>query len=199
MNILKIDASANKSGSTGRALSQRLVERLTNNSQATVIQRDADDTLPLLSTELLAALSTEEDERSARQQALSALPETLTRELEAADVLVMSCPIYNFGIPAALKAWIDLVTRARRTFSYTDKGPIGLLSDCPVYLIVTSGGTPIDSDIDFATPYLRHSLGFIGLKDVRVFDASQLMNDGERRLAAVKEVIDAVREITASN
>jgi FMN-dependent NADH-azoreductase len=74
-----------------------------------------------------------------------------------------------------------------------------LLSNYPVYLIMTSGGTAIDGDIDFATPYLRHSLGFIGLKDVRVFDAGQLMIDGDRQLAAVEEAIDAVGETANLN
>ena len=83
-------------------------------------------------------------------------------------------PVYNFGMPAALKAWIDLVARPRVTFAYTEGGPVGLLEGKQAIVAVASGGTQIDSAGDFATPHLRHVLRFIGISDVTVFNAKDL-------------------------
>ena len=89
-------------------------------------------------------------------------------ELVAADVVVIGTPIYNFSIPASLKAWVDMVARARKTFRYTENGPVGLLSDKKAYIVVASGGVKVGSPADFATPYLRHALSFVGITDVDV-------------------------------
>ena len=99
--------------------------------------------------------------------------DVLVAELKAADQIVIGAPIYNFSIPAALKAWIDQVARARETFRYTEAGPEGLLTGKTAWLVIASGGVPMDSAMDFATPYLRHVLGFLGIVDVRVIDASR--------------------------
>ncbi|MEL6385429.1 MAG: NAD(P)H-dependent oxidoreductase [Cyanobacteria bacterium J06626_18] len=96
-------------------------------------------------------------------------------ELRAADVLLLTTPIYNFSIPGALKAYIDLVCRPRLTFRYTEEGPVGLL-DCRAYLVITSAGTPIDSEVDFSTPYLRHILGFMGIDEVVVIGCDGLQD-----------------------
>jgi len=90
-----------------------------------------------------------------------------------ADVLVIGVPIYNFGIPAALKAWVDMVARARLTFRYTEQGPEGLLRVKRAYLVVASGGTAAGSAVDFATGYLRHVLGFLGIDDVEIIAADR--------------------------
>lgn len=91
----------------------------------------------------------------------------LVRELDSADVIMITAPVYNFSVPAALKAWIDMICRASLTFHYTENGPEGLLKDRPVYLVMASGGVPFGSSADFASGYLRHILGFIGIRDVR--------------------------------
>ncbi len=98
-------------------------------------------------------------------------------------------PIYNFSIPAALKAWVDQVCRARLTFVYGPDGPKGLLDGRKAYLVMTSGGTAVDSSIDFATGYLRHVLGFIGIADVASIAADRLMMDGGSKLAAARDRI----------
>ena len=79
--------------------------------------------------------------------------------------------MYNFGIPSVLKAWIDQVARARITFRYTENGPEGLLKGKKAFVIVPSGGVPVGSEVDFATPYLRHALAFIGITDVEFIGA----------------------------
>jgi FMN-dependent NADH-azoreductase len=100
--------------------------------------------------------------------------EVLILELEAADVLVIATPMHNYGVPAALKAWVDQVVRIHRTFRSTPAGKIGLLAPRPVYVVVASGGwftaaspTGAPPQPDFLTPYLRKVLGTIGLGDVR--------------------------------
>ncbi len=119
------------------------------------------------------------EQRNEEQKAALAESDALVSELKAADVLVIGVPIYNFGIPAALKAWVDMVARARLTFRYTENGPVGLLQGKRAYLAVASGGTAVGSEIDFATGYLRHVLGFLGIDDVQIVAADRLMARGE--------------------
>jgi len=180
-NILRIDASARNQGSTTRSLTDRLVERLLGqNYGAKVVHRDLAATPPaLLDESWVFANFTDDAERSAEQKAALASSDELIAELEAADTIVIGVPVYNFGIPAALKAWIDLIARARRTFRYTETGPEGLLTGKKAYLVVASGGVPVGSDYDFASRYMLQVLGFVGITDVTVIDAGQqLMDEG---------------------
>jgi FMN-dependent NADH-azoreductase len=103
--------------------------------------------------------------------------EALVAELQAADTLVIGAPIYNFGVPAALKAWIDQVARAGVTFRYSETGPVGLLSGKRAFIVAASGGTEAGGGMDFATGYLRHVLGFLGIADVTLVAADRLMFD----------------------
>ena len=109
-------------------------------------------------------------------------------ELKDADTVVIGTPIYNFHVPAALKAWIDMVARARETFRYTENGPEGLLSGKKVYVVVTSGGTVLGSEADFITNWLTFVLGFIGLNDVTFIDSSGLMMDHEKASKAEQAI-----------
>ncbi len=180
-NILRIDASARNQGSTTRSLTDRLVDRLLGqNYGAKVVHRDLAATPPaLLDESWVFANFTDDAERSAEQKAALASSDELIAELEAADTIVIGVPVYNFGIPAALKAWIDLIARARRTFRYTETRPEGLLTGKKAYLVVASGGVPVGSDYDFASRYMLQVLGFVGITDVTVIDAGQqLMDEG---------------------
>ena len=114
--------------------------------------------------------------------------DALIAEVQAADVLVIGVPVYNFGVPAALKAWIDMIARARETFKYTENGPVGLLTNKKAYLVVASGGTEVGSAIDFATPYMKHVMGFIGITDVTVISAGQQMMDEKAAEKAEKSI-----------
>lgn len=195
-NILRIDASARNDGSTTRQLSARLVDQLISLGYgANVVHRDLALAPPALLTEgWVGANFTDEADRSDEQKALLAGSDELIAELEAADTIVIGVPVYNFAIPASLKAWIDLIARARRTFRYTEAGPEGLLKGKKAYLVVASGGVPVGSDYDFATGYLRHVLGFVGITDVTIIAADQQMMDGEalnRATAAIGELKQA--------
>ncbi|NQY96438.1 MAG: NAD(P)H-dependent oxidoreductase [Henriciella sp.] len=190
--LFHLNASARTEGSVTRDLSQRLVGRLAG-SDTQIISRDIGTSpLPLITESWVGANFTPDEDRSPEQRETLALSDTLIAELEAADTLVLGVPIYNFGVPAAFKAWIDLVARARKTFKYTETGPVGLLEGKKAYLVVASGGTALESGIDFATPYLRHVLGFLGIHDVTVIGADQLMASGPEKVAASEAAIDAI-------
>ena len=158
---------------------------------AEVTQRDLLDGLPLLDEEMIGAFFTPEGDRNEAQRSIIATSEALVAELEQADEVVVALPIYNFHVPAAFKAWIDLVARARRTFRYTPTGPEGLLADRPVTIILTSGGTRLHGPADFLTGWLRHVFGFLGLRDVRFVEADGLMGDAGGRLASARAQIAA--------
>ncbi|MFN7166832.1 MAG: FMN-dependent NADH-azoreductase [Pannonibacter sp.] len=190
--ILKIDASARKAGSMTRELTDTLVTRLLDtHPSAGVLTRDVSAGLPVVDEAWVGANFTDPAERSSEQKLKLALSDTLVAELKAADVLVIAAPIYNFGIPASLKAWVDLVARARETFRYTENGPEGLLKGKKAYVVVASGGVPVNSAVDFATPYLKQVLAFIGITDVSVIAADQLMMDGDAKRAAARAAIEA--------
>lgn len=178
-NILRIDASARYQGSTTRTLSEKLVERLLGESYgAKIVHRDLAATPPtLLDESWVFANFTDEAERSDEQKTTLAGSDELIAELEAADTIVIGVPVYNFAIPAALKAWVDQIARARKTFRYTEAGSEGLLKGKRAFLVVASGGVPVGSAYDFATGYLRHVLGFVGITDVTIIAADQQMAD----------------------
>lgn len=191
-HILRIDTSARHAGSTTRQLTDQLVNRLIEQGYgANVVQRDLSRTPPAPLTETwVGANFTDDAERSADQRAELASSDELIAELEAADTIIIGVPLYNFAVPAALKAWIDQIARARRTFRYTDTGPEGLLKGKRVFLVVASGGVPVGSDYDFATGYLRHVLGFVGITDITIIAADQQMADGEALSRAALAIAD---------
>ena len=185
-SILRLDASARRDGSVTRDLTGRILARF---PQADVTIRDLADGLPLIDAAWVAANFTPEADRDAAQRAALALSDTLIAEVRAADTLVIGLPIYNFGVPATLKAWIDLIARAGVTFRYTEAGPEGLLTGKRAIVAVASGGTETGSPLDFATGYLRHMLGFVGITDVSFVSADRLALDPE---ATVKSAHDQV-------
>ena len=191
MRILRVDASARPAGEAySRRLGERLLARLIEYyPQAEVMHRDLSNGVPLLTAAELAARDTPAFERTAQQQLQLATSTTLAQELAAAESLLLTTPIYNFSVPGALKAYIDQVCCPDLTFRYTDAGPEGLLS-CRAYLVVTSAGTPIDSAVDFAVPYLRHVLGFMGVDDITVAGCDRIWHNPEERFQQAIAAID---------
>ena len=190
--ILHLDSSARTAGSVSRGLTEKLVNTLAGGG-ATIIRRDiGTDALPIITEDWVNANFTPDENRTAEQQRTLVLSDELIGELEAADKLVLGVPIYNFGVPAAYKAWVDLISRARKTFQYTENGPEGLLKGKKAYVAIASGGTASDSDMDFATPYVRRALAFIGITDVTVIAADQLMMGGEDKIVAVTAQVEAL-------
>ena len=189
MKILSINSSSNRDASTSTAFANKVVDRILS------LNPDADSknrhttypNLPFIDQDMLGLLfkegRTEEDE-----QVLSVSNE-LTNEVIEADVLVISLPIYNFNVPASLKAYFDLISRAGLTFKYTEQGPVGLLENKKAIVVVSSGGTEINSDYDYAATYVKHFLGFLGITDVEMIKLDQLMFKSEEKTEAAEAKI----------
>ncbi len=184
--ILRIDASMRHTGSVTRALTDKLVARLrAANPASEVVHRDLADGVPMVDEAWIGANFTDPAERDDAQRAALAGSDRLVAEIKQADTLVIGLPIYNFGVPAAFKAWIDMIARARETFRYTETGPEGLMTGKRALIVVASGGVPVGSAMDFATPYVRHALAFIGITDVEFIPAAEFSEeaDAEARIA----------------
>jgi FMN-dependent NADH-azoreductase len=191
--ILHITASIRSSEeSISRSLSGKLVDSLAARAGAKVVTRDlAANDLPFIDAARFAANLAPHAERSDEQRELAAIADTLIAELQDADTIVFSVPIYNFSVPATVKAWADLVARAGTTFRYTANGPEGLLTGKKVYIATASGGTPVGSPYDFMTPWLTFFLGFLGISDVEIVAADGIMGaDGEAKIAAAHERVE---------
>ncbi|MEP3421980.1 MAG: NAD(P)H-dependent oxidoreductase [Erythrobacter sp.] len=185
-NILHITASIRKDDSVSTALGNALINGLAAKSGATITARDlSDHVLPFVSEDRFAAGLTPAAERTADQAELAEIGDILIAELQAADTIVISSPMYNFGAPASLKAWADLVARAGTTFKYTENGPVGLLEGKTAYIAAASGGTPVGGDMDFMSNWLTFFLGFLGIKDVQIIAADGIMGtDGADKIAS---------------
>ncbi len=179
LNVLRVDASGRESGSTTRALADLIVQGLAARGPVRVIGRDVAKGLPFVDEPWIAANFTDPDQRDEAKRAVLARSDELVREVMEADLLLISVPLYNFSVPASLKAWIDQIARARLTFRYTEHGPEGLLKGKQAILVVATGGTPVEGAMDFATPWLKHVLGFLGIGDVEVVAAERQMIQGD--------------------
>lgn len=195
LRVLRVDASARVEGSVTRQLADRLVEGLAARvAGLAVTRRDLAQGLPFVDADWIAANFTDPDARSAAQRDKLAGSDILVGEMMDADVWVIATPIYNFGVPASLKAWIDQIARARVTFRYTEQGPQGLLAGKKVYILTATGGTEVGSSIDFATPWLKFVLGFLGATDVEVIAADRCMSRGDAARQHAAARIDGVLE-----
>ncbi|MEH6585680.1 MAG: NAD(P)H-dependent oxidoreductase [Halioglobus sp.] len=192
LQVLRIDASMRKTGSYSRSLGDRLITRLHKQTPTAVKERDLADGIPFINEAWIEANSTDIAERTPEQRAVLSCSDALISELKSADTVVIGLPIYNFNIPAAFKAWIDQVARVKVTFRYGENGPEGLLEDKKAYVVISSGGTQLGSDIDYVTDYIHHILGFIGIKDVTIIDSSAIGRNEEKVIADAHAVIGGI-------
>jgi len=176
MKILQVNSSARAENSHSSRLAGAIVDRLRSaNADAELVVRDLSQTPhPELNEAALQALFTPAEQRTAEQNARVAFDDVLIAEIQAADVVVLGVPMYNFGVPAQLKNWIDAIARARVTFHYTDKGPEGLLKGKKVYVALTRGGQYRNTPADTQVPYLKTVLAFLGMTDVQFMYAEGL-------------------------
>lgn len=185
--VLEVSASGRTAGSASRELTRDLIAALQDrHGNVQTVRRDLSEGVPFVDTAWIEANFTPDESRTNGHREALALSDTLVAELKNADILVIGVPIYNFSIPAALKAWIDMIARARLTFRYTENGPKGLLEGKKAYLVVATGGVPVGSAVDFATPYLKHALAFIGITDVEVIAADKLNSHAEESMDAAR-------------
>ena len=189
MKLLHLDSSILGDNSASRALSAAIVARWRDDAPGLeVLHRDlaGEHALPHLDGASLAKADPTEAARSAR-----ALEDFL-----AADVIVLGAPMYNFGIPSQLKAWIDRVAVAGKTFRYTAEGPQGLAGGKKLIVAATYGGQhPLESGRNFVEPYLRQMFGFLGIDDIEFVGAEGLNISPEQRtlsLEAAQQRIDAI-------
>jgi len=200
MNILQINSSARADGSHSTQLARTVVDRLraaaTDGQAIALTVRDLGQTPhPELNEATLQALFTHSEQRPPAQAARVALDDALIAELQAADVVVLGVPMYNFGVPAALKNWIDAISRAKVTFQYTASGPEGLLKGKKIYIVLTRGGQYRNTPSDTQVPYLRTVLSFLGMTDIQFIYAEGLAlgADAEQQsLASARQQIEAV-------
>ncbi|MFT5897021.1 MAG: FMN-dependent NADH-azoreductase [bacterium] len=187
MAILHINSSARLNDSHTRIIGQYLVHALGGQ----VISRDlAQHPLAPISSEDLVGVQSSSDNPRASLQTQLAVSDQLIEELRNADTLVLGAPMYNFGIPASLKQWIDAICRAGVSFRYTAQGPQGLLGVKRVFIITATGGTPVGSGMDFVSGYLEHICRFLGVDEVLHIDASGSKGTPEQVIAQGKQQVD---------
>ncbi|MFA6311966.1 MAG: NAD(P)H-dependent oxidoreductase [Sterolibacterium sp.] len=176
MNILQINSSARREGANSTRLANSIAARLlSSNPEARLTLRDlAAKPHPVLDEAALGALFTPAEQRTPAQAERVALDDVLIAEIQAADVLVLGVPMYNFGVPAQLKNWIDAIARVGVTFRYTESGPEGLLKGKKVFVALARGGRHRGTDADSQVPYLKTVLRFIGMSDVQFIYAEGL-------------------------
>ena len=199
MTLLQINASIFSNGGQSTRLADEFVAawRAGNPGAQVVVRNLAQDTVPHLDAERFGAFLAKPGERSVEQQAVVAYSDALIDELIRADVLVLGLPMYNFGVPSTLKAYIDHIARAGKTFKYTDKGPVGLLTGKKAYVFATRGGLYAGTPLDTQTAYVRDMLRFLGIDDVEFVYAEGLAISTERKTAALSEAQRAIERLAA--
>ncbi len=176
--LLTINSSGRKTNSLTRNMVSQVINYIQKNHESiSVINRDVVSGIPFVDESWIDANFTPDENLKQKQIDRLKQSSDLVNEIEQAYILVIGSPIYNFSIPAVLKAWVDQIARARLTFKYTELGPVGLMTGKKAILVMASGGVPIGSELDFATPYLKQVMKFIGITDVTVIDANHTDSD----------------------
>jgi FMN-dependent NADH-azoreductase len=196
MSILHIDSSTRLTESNTRIIGQYLVNTLNTN----IVHRDlAVNPLPAISAQDLMGVHGSSDEQRPSLQTHLALSDQLIQELRDADTLIIGAPMYNFGIAASLKQWIDAICRAGVSFKYSSQGPVGLMNIKRAFIITASGGTPIGSDMDFVSGYLAQICSFIGVEEILHIDASGSKGSPEQIIEWGKQQVDDLLSNELSN
>ena len=177
MKIYQIDSSARKKGSTSRALAKKILNKIKKKGDE-VIYRDLDDEMLFVTGLTESGMKIDEKDQTEHHKKMFELSDKLVSELKESDIIIISAPIYNYGPPATLKAWSDLVARIGETFRFKPDGRReGLLKNKRAYLVITSGGTKLNSKEDFLTPWLKFILNFFGIDKVDIISADQMALD----------------------
>ena len=193
MKIYQIDSSARKEGSTSRALAKKLLDKIKKPGDE-VVYRDLDDEMVFVSGLTESGMKIEEKDQTVHHKKMFELSDKLVKELKESAVIIISAPIYNYGPPATLKAWSDLVARIGETFKFKENGRReGLLRNKRAYLVITSGGTKLNSKEDFLTPLLKFILNFFGIKKVDIISADQMALDYEKSIRDAETQISNIK------
>lgn len=197
--LLQINASLNSRNGLSTQLADRFVDAWKQrHAQGDVIVRDlAADPVPHLDAARFGAFLTAPEARTSEQQAVAAFSDALIDELKRADVVVLGLPLYNFGIPSTLKAYIDHIARAGVTFRYTDTGPVGMLTGKKVYVFATRGGKYAGTPLDSQTNYIRDFFGFLGMTDIEFVYAEGLAMGEEPKQVALAHAQEQLERLAA--
>ena len=182
MKIYQIDSSARKKGSTSRALAKKILNKIKKKGDE-VIYRDLDDEMLFVTGLTESGMKIDEKDQTEHHKKMFELSDKLVSELKDSDIIIISAPIYNYGPPATLKAWSDLVARIGETFRFKPDGRReGLLKNKRAYLVITSGVTKLNSKEDFLTPWLKFILNFFGIDKVDIISADQMALDYKKSI-----------------
>jgi len=191
IRILRLDASANPGQSGSRTLGDQLLASIEGQYAACDIRyRDLNQQAQFIDADWISANLSAADERDETARQRLGASDELIAELQWADHIVLTTPMYNFSVPATLKAWIDQVCRAGITFRYTSDGPVGLLTGKRADIVITTGGVPLDSPADFLSGYLRQIFAFIGIDEVNIFAAERMNLDSKTSVEQALQKID---------
>jgi FMN-dependent NADH-azoreductase len=191
--ILQLNSAARSQGAQSTQLANEVVAQLARRDGAKVVVRDLlSENLPHLDDAILGAFFTPADKRTPEQVAIDARSVALINELQAADVIVIGVPLYNFGISTQLKAYFDQIARAGVTFRYTENGPEGLVKGKKVYVVAARGGKYQNTPNDSQTPFLKTFLGFLGMTDVEFIYAEGFAMGPDAATAALASARDAI-------
>src|SRR5439155_5937232 len=169
-----------------------------NRPGAKVIVRDlGQEPVPHLSAARFGSFLAKADERTPEQQSVVDFSDALIDELHRADVIVLGLPMYNFGVPSALKAYFDHIARAGVTFRYSEKGPVGLLTGKKVYVFAARGGLYAGTPLDTQTSYVRDFLRFLGMDEVEFVYAEGLAINEDKKQTALAQAKTAIAQLNA--
>ncbi len=192
MKIYQIDSSARKEGSTSRALAKKLLDKI-KSPEDEIIYRDLNEEMVFVSGLTESGMNIEKKDQTDHHRKMFELSDQLVKELKESDIIIISAPIYNYGPPATLKAWSDLAARVGETFKFKPNGRReGLLKNKKAYLIITSGGTKLNSKEDFLTPWLKFILNFFGIEKIETINADQMALDYEKSIKEAEEQIEKI-------
>ena len=192
MKIYQIDSSARKEGSTSRALAKKLLNKIKKPNDE-IIYRDLNDEMVFVSGLTESGMNIDEKDQNENHKKMFELSNQLVKELKESDIIIISAPIYNYGPPATLKAWSDLAARVGETFKFKPNGRReGLLKNKRAYLVITSGGTKLNSKEDFLTPWLKFILNFFGIDKIDIICADQMALNYEKSIKEAEKQIENI-------
>ena len=193
MKIYQIDSSARKEGSTSRALAKKVLEKIIKPGDE-VIYRDLNEEMVFVTGLTESGMNIKEEDQNENHKRMFELSNQLVKELKESDIIIISAPIYNYGPPATLKAWSDLAARVGETFRFKPNGRReGLLKNKKAFLVITSGGTKLNSKEDFLTPWLKFILNFFGIEKIETICADQMALDYEKSIKNAEEQINKIK------
>ena len=193
MKIYQIDSSARKEGSTSRALAKKLLNKI-KKPEDEVIYRDLNEEMVFVTGLTESGMNIKEEDQNENHKRMFELSNQLVKELKESDIIIISAPIYNYGPPATLKAWSDLAARVNETFRFKPNGRReGLLKNKKAFLVITSGGTKLNSKEDFLTPWLKFILNFFGIEKIETICADQMALDYEKSMKNAEKQINQIK------